>query len=96
MDVNGMPIEGFYSTNLPAGLGAAPPLSAALQMPVAENETSGELRVTDSIAESEMEHIILAYKAARSAEEAKAVLEKNVPEDQMGRVLDGLESDLFS
>lgn len=29
MDVNGMPIEGFYSTNLPAGLGAAPPLPAA-------------------------------------------------------------------
>ena len=95
MDTNGLPIEGFQSINLTAGLGAAPPLSASMQVPVVTAEVD-DLVEKDSITESEMERIILDYKAAQSAKEAEEVLEKHVPDGQMGRVLDGLESDLFS
>ena len=95
MDTNGLPIEGFQSVNLTAGLGAAPPLSASMQVPVVTSKVD-DLVETDSITESEMERIILDYKAAQSAKEAEEVLEKHVPDGQMGRVLDGLESDLFS
>ena len=104
MDVNGMPIEGFYSTNLPAGLGAAPPLSAALA-PVDEHSAEEHLSDgaagtnavhTDAMTESEMEGIILEYKAAQSAKEAQRVLENRVPAEQMDKVLGGLEEDLFS
>ncbi len=95
MDVNGLPIEGFQSINLPAGLGAAPPLPAAMQTPVAAPGVWNG-RESDAVTESEMEHLILEYKAARSAEEAEKVLEQKVPEGQMGRVLDGLEEDFFS
>ncbi len=95
MDTNGLPIEGFQSVNLTAGLGAAPPLSASMQVPVVTSEVES-LPETAGITESEMEHIILEYKAAQNAKEAEEVLEKNVPEGQMGRVLDGLENDFFS
>lgn len=64
MDVNGMPIEGFYSTNLPAGLGVAPPLSASLQVPVIGTEVAGGFVQPEEPTESEMEKLILDYKAA--------------------------------
>ena len=95
MDTNGLPIEGFQSINLTAGLGAAPPLSASMQVPVVTSAVD-DLSETDSVTESEMEHIILEYKAAQSAKEAEKVLEKHVPDGQMGRVLDGLEDSYFS
>lgn len=95
MDINGLPIEGFPSVNLTAGLGAAPPLSASMQNP-AVNSGAEDLSETEGMTESEMEHIILEYKAAQSAKEAENVLDKHVPEGQMGKVLDGLENDFFS
>lgn len=94
MDVNGLPIEGFQSINLTAGLGMAPPLSASMQVPVLAPAVE-DGRETDAVTESEMEHIILEYKAARSAKEAERVLEEMVPDGQMGRVLDGLEEEFF-
>ena len=95
MDTNGLPIEGFQSINLTAGLGAAPPLSASMQVPVV---TAGveDLTESDHMTESEMERIILEYKAAQNAKEAEEVLDKHVPDGQMSRVLDGLENDFFS
>lgn len=95
MDVNGLPVEGFESVNLTAGLGAMPPLSASMQVPVVGSEVES-LPETAEITESEMEHIILEYKAAQSAKEAEEILDKHVPEGQMDRVLDGLENDFFS
>lgn len=96
MDVNGLPIEGFYSTNVPAGLGVAPPLSAALQTPVKAIEKAAGYDETGAVTESEMEHIIMEYKAAQSAKEAEKILDKRVPDGQMARVLDGLEDEFFS
>ncbi len=95
MDVNGLPIEGFQSVNLTAGLGAAPPLSASMQAPTVTGEVD-DLTDKQNITESEMERIILDYKAAHTAKEAEEVLEKHVPDGQMSRVLDGLENDFFS
>ncbi len=95
MDVNGLPVEGFQSINLPAGLGAVPPLSSALGTPDAAPGVWNR-RETDNITESEMEHLILEYKDAGSAKDAEKVLEEKVPKGQMGRVLDGLEEDFFS
>lgn len=95
MDTNGLPIEGFQSINLTAGLGAAPPLSASMQVPVVTSEVES-LPETDHMTESEMERIILEYKAAQNAKEAEEVLDKHVPDGQMSRVLDGLENDFFS
>lgn len=95
MDVNGLPVEGFESVNLTAGLGAMPPLSASMQVPVV-GAAAESMPETAEITESEMEHIILEYKAAQSAREAEEVLDKYVPEGQMDRVLDGLENDFFS
>ncbi|MDE6014389.1 MAG: hypothetical protein K2H41_01635 [Acetatifactor sp.] len=89
MDVNGLPIEGFQSLNLSAGLGATPPLPASMMKSGLEADGS-------AVTESEMEHIILEYKAAQSAREAEQVLDRSVPEGQMSRVLDGLENDFFS
>lgn len=92
MDVNGLPIEGFQSLNLSAGLGATPPLPASMMKSGLEAD-GGD---TSPVTESEMEHIILEYKAAQSAHEAEQVLDRRVPEGQMSRVLDGLENDFFS
>ena len=96
MDTNGMPIEGFYSTNVPAGLGIAPPLSANLQTPVREIEKAAGYVEPEAVTESEMEHLIMEYKAARSAKEAEAVLKDKVKDGQMDKVLGGLEEDFFS
>lgn len=99
MDTNGMPIEGFYSTNVPVGLGVAPPLSANLQTPVgAISEAAGygaKSMGTEGVTESEMEHLIMEYKAAKSAGEAEAVLRDKVADNQMDKVLDRLDSDVF-
>lgn len=95
MDVNGLPIEGFQSLNLSAGLGATPPLPASMMKSglEADGRADGD---ASAVTESEMEHIILEYKAAQSAREAEQILERSVPEGQMSRVLDGLENDFFS
>lgn len=94
MDVNGLPIEGFQSINLSAGLGAAPPLSASGQTPyVAPGAWIN--RDTGAVTESEMEHLILEYKDARSDEEAEKLLE-DLPANQRDRVLDELDRDAFS
>lgn len=92
MDVNGLPIEGFQSINLNAGIGAVPPLSAA--MDVSDESVAGNVG-TDSITESEMEHIILEYKAAESDKKADKVLKDKVPAGQMGKVLDELNDSIF-
>ena len=94
MDVNGLPIEGFQSINLSAGLGAAPPLSASGQVPYVAPGVWNN-RETSAVTESEMEHLILEYKDAKSDEEAEKIL-KEVPVNQRDRVLDGLERDTFS
>lgn len=86
MDINGLPIEGFQSINLSAGLGAVPPLSASLR-----DDSEG----TADVTESEMEHIILEYKAAQTAKEAEKVLKKNASDGRMSRILDGLEDEFF-
>ncbi|MCM1101359.1 MAG: hypothetical protein NC079_06030 [Clostridium sp.] len=86
MDINGLPIEGFQSINLSAGLGAVPPLSASLR-----DDDEG----TADVTESEMEHIILEYKAAQTAKEAEKVLKRNAPDGRMSRILDGLEDEFF-
>jgi len=95
MDVNGMPVEGFYSTNLPAVLGAAPPLSAALQTPVeAISESAGygaKNMGTEGVTESEMEQLIMEYKAAKSTKRAEAALERHVSASDMPKVLDRLD-----
>lgn len=93
MDTNGMPIEGFYSTNVPAGLGAAPPLSANLLPPL---ENSDGYDGQNQMTESEMEHLILEYKAAHSDKEADRILKDKVSDGQMDRVLDRLEEDRHS
>lgn len=74
MDTNGLPIEGFPSTNLPLGLGAAVPLPAdmnLLPLPTAEL-TAEEMAVadtgipgTDILTEAEKEHKLFAYKDAQ-------------------------------
>lgn len=95
MDVNGMPMEGFPSVDLTSGMTVAPMLAASMQVP----EVTGgadNVAVTDEFSGSEMEHIILKYKAAQSAKEAEKVLEKNVPDAMMSKVLDNLENDFFS
>ena len=95
MDVNGMPVEGFNSTNVPVGLGVAPPLSAALQTPVeAISESAGygaKNMGTEGVTESEMEQLIMEYKAARSTKRAEAALERQVSDNDMPKVLDRLE-----
>jgi len=96
MDTNGMPIEGFYSTNVPVGVGVAPPLSANLQTPVDAIERAAGYAEDEPVTESEMEHLILEYKAAHSAKEAEKVLKDKVSDGKMDRVLDRLEEDLFS
>ena len=96
MDVNGMPIEGFYSTNLPAGLGAAPPLSAALPPKgtgVVRTEDRSEILQTDQVTESEMERILMEYKDAGSEKKAEAVLDAQVSDAERASVLDRLEAD---
>lgn len=94
MDVNGLPIEGFQSINLSAGLGAAPPLSASGQVPYVAPGVWNN-RETNAVTESEMERLILEYKDARSDEEAEKILEE-LPVSQRDRVLDELERDTFS
>lgn len=94
MDVNGLPIEGFQSINLSAGLGAAPPLSASGQVPYVAPGVWNN-RETSAVTESEMERLILEYKDARSDEEAEKILEE-LPVSQRDRVLDELERDTFS
>lgn len=94
MDINGLPIEGFQSLNLSAGLGATPPLPASMMKTGPDADAAH--RETAGVTESEMEHIILEYKDAQTARDAERVLEKSVPEGQMSRVLDGLENEFFS
>ncbi len=69
MDTYGMPIEGFPSTNLPLGLGAAPPLAADMSVAAAPGVTTADIGddipLTDSMTESEMEHLILQYKDSK-------------------------------
>ena len=99
MDVNGMPVEGFYSTNLPVGLGAAPPLSAALSQKTDADKKrvegvydrgAGDMG-TAGVTESEMEQLIMEYKAAKSAKRAEAALERQVSESDLPKVLDRME-----
>ena len=92
MDVNGLPVEGFQSINLNAGIGAVPPLPAA--MDVSEDSVSSSVG-TSAITESEMEHIILEYKAAESDRKADKVLKDKVPDGEMGRMLDRLEDSMI-
>ena len=74
MDTNGLPLEGFPSTNLPLGLGAAPPLPADMSLAMAPGISSvaagaadvgDDMRQTDGMTESEMEHLILQYKDSK-------------------------------
>jgi hypothetical protein len=62
MDVNGLPIEGFQSINLTAGLGAAPPLSAVLDEPGTDADKE-RFPETSELTEAEKEQIILDRKA---------------------------------
>ncbi len=94
MDINGLPIEGFPSLNLTAGLGAAPPLSASMQVPVVAPGVWNDKK-TDAVTESEMEHLILEYKDAKSAEEAEKLLEDGVSEEQRSRLMDELGDEYF-
>ena len=96
MDVNGMPVEGFYSANVPVGVGIAPPLSANLQTPVEAIEKAAGYSGGEGVTESEMEHLIMEYKAAHSAKDAQKVLRDKVADGQMDRVLDRIEEDFFS
>jgi len=95
MDVNGMPIEGFPSTNLPLGLGAAPPLPASMQEPVEDALEGMVIPSTDDLSESEIEKLIMEYKASDSEESMEEYLDKTVPPGQLGRILDGLDNDFF-
>jgi len=74
VDTNGLPIEGFPSTNLPLGLGAAPPLPADMSVALAPGvsavaagaaDVGDDMRQTDGMTESEMEHLILQYKDSK-------------------------------
>ena len=91
MDTNGMPIEGFYSTNVPMGLGAAPPLSANLLPSEEKTDGYAELKQT---TESEMEKLIMDFKAAHSDKQADKILKERVSDRQLDRVLDRLEEGL--
>ncbi len=68
MDTNGLPIEGFPSTNLPLGLGAAPPLPADMSASLApgvasvaagvtevDREETSDIPMTDLLTEAEKE-----------------------------------------
>lgn len=92
MDVNGMPIEGFPSTNLPLGLGAAPPLPAAMQAPVGGALAGMVIPSTEDLSEAEIEKIVMEYKASDTEESMEEYLDKMVPPGQLGRVLDGLDN----
>lgn len=61
MDVNGLPMEGFPSTNLPLGVGAAPPLPADMNKDGDDN-LYPEIPVTNSLTETEKEHMIFEHK----------------------------------
>lgn len=74
MDSNGLPIEGFPSTNLPLGLGAAPPLPADMSASLAPGVASvaagsadveEDMPQTDQMTEAEKEHLIFSHKDAR-------------------------------
>ena len=79
MDLNGMPMEGFPSTNLPLGLGAAPPLPADMSASLAPgvgavaagmadvNADSGsatDIPQTNMLTEAEKEQRMFARKDA--------------------------------
>lgn len=79
MDTNGLPIEGILSTNLPLGLGAAPPLpadmSSALLAPgaaaaaaaateVGANEWDSDYPETGTLTEAEKEQRFFARRDA--------------------------------
>lgn len=95
MDSNGMPTGGFQAGSLIAGMGTVPPVSASMKVPLVASEAES-VSEGNNMTESEMEHIILKYKAAQSAKEAEKVLDKYVPDGQMSKVLDGLENEFFS
>lgn len=48
MDSNGLPMEGFPSTNLPLGLGAVPPLPADMSASLAPGVASVAAATTDA------------------------------------------------
>lgn len=54
MDTNGLPIEGFPSTNLPLGLGAAPPLPADMSESLAPGVASVAAGVTEADKEKQL------------------------------------------
>ena len=55
MDTNGLPIEGILSTNLPLGLGAAPPLPADMSASLAPGIASVAAATTDVGAANDLE-----------------------------------------
>ncbi len=78
MDPYGLPIEGYPSTNLPLGLGAASPLpadmSAALAPGVAsvaagatefKTNAASDIPETSTLTEAEKEQRLFAYKDAQ-------------------------------
>ncbi|MBE5865835.1 MAG: hypothetical protein E7292_06400 [Lachnospiraceae bacterium] len=78
MDTNGLPIEGILSTNLPLGLGAAPPLPADMSASLAPGVASvaaattevgatdldADFPETSTLTEAEKEQRLFARKDA--------------------------------
>lgn len=78
MDTNGLPIEGILSTNLPLGLGAAPPLPAdmsaslapgvasvaAATTEVGANDLEADFSETSTLTEAEKEQRLFARRDA--------------------------------
>ena len=76
MDTNGLPMEGFPSTNLPLGLGAVPPLPAdmsavltpgvgAVASGTAEVHPDADVPETSTITEAEKEQMLFVHKDAQ-------------------------------
>lgn len=77
MDTNGLPIEGFPSTNLPLGIGAAPPLPADMSSSLApgvasvaagatdvDTDEDSDIPQTSTLTEAEKEQRLFARKDA--------------------------------
>lgn len=73
MDTNGLPMEGFPSTELPLGLGAIPPLPADMSAGLAPGVASvaaaaddvTNLPQTTSLTEAEKEQLLFIHKDAK-------------------------------
>lgn len=94
MDTNGLPLEGFPFVDVTAGLGFAPFTAEPGQVPAGALMDDG-LPETDSLSETEKEHIILECKDADSGREVDRILERRVPEGEMGRFLDSTTNDIL-